>query len=178
MDISMNIDDIISNNLTMNEYLYLRNLFVGAEDKIKDLYKIIEHINEDSLQERGFIKITSTAIILRQKALDLFEKKELFYKFLATYPIKTPTGRYLSPAGTEGKAVEDLQKKWNRLFKNKQNKELKAIEVLNAEIAWRKKANQLEYMNAAEAWLNQANYEKYEYLLDLNKSDTNTEKWI
>jgi len=178
----MNIDDIFKNNLTISEYLYLRNLFVGEDNKIKNLYKLIENINEDSLQERGFIKITEDAIILRSKAIDMFLPKDLFYTFLSTFPIKTPNGRYLSPSGSggeyKGMAVDKLRKKWDSLFRNKENLQKNAIDVLNAEIKWRKKTGNIEYMNASETWLNQANFEKYAYLLEDNNKEINKEKWM
>ena len=95
----------------------------------------------------------------------------MFYKFLSTFPIKTPKGRYLSPAGTEGVLVNNLKKKWNKIFKNKPLYEEKAINVLEAELSWRKKTNGLEYIHAAEAWLNGGDYEKYEYLLEDSKEE-------
>lgn len=177
MDISMNVKNILDYNLTINEYLYLRNIYVKEQDKIIDLYKLIDHINEDSLQDRGFIKITDEDIVLRQKTIDLFEPTDLFNKFLTIFPIKTPSGRYLSPAGTEGIAVSNLKAKWNKRFKNKENLQQKAIEVLEAEIAWRKKSGNLEYIHNAETWLNQADYEKYEYLLT-ESNNKPKEKWM
>lgn len=178
MDISINIESINNNDLTINEYLYLRNLYVEDEDKVDNLFSLIDNINEDSLQDRGFIKITEESIVLRQKTIDIFKPQELFYKFLATFPVKTPTGRYLSPVGTEGLAVKKLKKKWEGLFKNKNNLERKAIEVLEAEIKWRKNSGKMEFMQAMEAWLNGTNYEKYEYLLELSNTSTSTDKWL
>jgi len=177
MDISVNIQNLILNNLTIDEFLYLRNLYVDKEDKITDIFKIVNNINEDLLQDRGFIKITEDNIILRQKAIDLFESKELFYKFLSTFPIKTPKGRYLSPVNIEGIAVTKLKKKWDTLFKHKSHLEEKAIKVLEAELKWRKKENNLEFMQAMEAWLNGSNYEKYEYLLENDKKQQYTD-WM
>lgn len=178
MDISINIESVMANKLTINEYIYLRDLYVEEEDRIVNLFTIIDNINEDSLQDRGFIKITEKSIVLRQKTIDIFKPQELFYKFLTTFPVKTPTGRYLSPVGTEGLAVKKLKKKWEMLFKNKNNLEKKAIEVLEAEIKWRKDSGKMEFMQAMEAWLNGNNYEKYEYLLELQESSKNTEKWM
>jgi len=174
----MNLDNLILNNLNINEYLYLYNLSLKDADKIKDLYKLITNINEDLLQDKGFIKITEDEIILRQKALDMFNPPELFYKFLSTFPIKTPSGRYLSPAGTTGIAVSNLKKKWKATFKNKQNLEKKAILVLEAELKWRKQSNNLEYIHNCETWLNQADFEKYEYLLDDKIKEEGKQKWM
>lgn len=178
MDISMNLESLISNNLSVNEYLYLYYLFLDDPDQMKDLYKLITEINEDILQDKGFIKITEDEIILRQKTLDMFSPPELFYKFLSTFPIKTPSGRYLSPAGTTGIAVTNLKKKWKSTFKNKQNLEQKAIRVLEAELKWRKQSNNLEYIHNAETWLNQADFEKYEYLIEEEEKERSKDKWM
>lgn len=175
MDISMNIKKLLELKLTINEYFYLRNLYVGKDDKIEDLFSLIDNINEDSLQDRGFIKITDEAIILRTKSIELFEPPDLFYKFLTMFPIKTPSGRYLSPAGLEGKLVDNIKLKWDKAFKNKLNLQEKAIKVLEAELIWRKKSGNMEYIHNAETWIHQGDYEKYEYLLD-NKQ--NKEKWM
>lgn len=178
MDISINIESVLKYKLTINEYIYLRDLYVDNKDKIDELYSLIDNINEDSLQDRGFIKITEDSIILRQKTIEMFEPLDLFYKFLSTFPIKTPSGRYLSPARVDGIAVKKLKKKWESLFKNNNVLEARAIEVLEAELKWRRNSGNLEYINAMEAWLNGANYEKYEYLLDLQNSSTSTDKWL
>lgn len=177
MDISMNIQKILESNITISEYFYLRNLYVKEDDKIPELFKLIDTINEDSLQDRGFIKITEDEIILRQKGIDLFESKSLFYTFLSTFPIKTPSGRYLSPAGIEGVIATKLKKKWDSTFKNKTNLEEKAIKVLEAEVEWRKKSGNMEFIHNAETWLNQGDYEKYEYLLE-DKQNNKYNDWM
>lgn len=177
MDISVTTQFLIDNNLTLNEYVYLKNLYSKENEKEENLYLVISDINEDSLQDRGFIKITETEIVLRTKSIDLFEPKELFYKFLTIFPIKAPSGRYLSPKEIRGIAVTKLKKKWDSLFKNNKEAQEKAIAVLEAELKWRRDTNKLEYIHAIEAWLNQADYEKYEYLLDLQNNDMN-EKWM
>ena len=56
--------------------------------------------------------------------------------------------------------------KWNKLFKNKPHKERRALEVLEAELEWRKANNKMEFMHNAEAWLKQGDYENFEYLLE------------
>lgn len=178
MEISLNVNTLLSNNLSIDEYVYLKNLHAKPDDKIDNIYTIISNINEDALQSKGFIKITEDGIIVRQKTVDLFESKELFYKFLTVFPIKAPSGRYLSPAGTEGKAVTTLKKKWNSCFKGKEHLQQKAIDVLEHELAWRKKSGNMEYIHAAEAWLNGADYEKYEYLLDDKKKESTQSKWM
>ena len=172
MDIILKTEKIIESNLSINDYLYLNYLYLKSKNEdAKDLLDIISSFDDDHLQSRGYLKITESGNVLRSKAIELFESKELFYKFLSIFPIKTPSGRYLSPAGTEGIAVQNLKKKLIKLFKNKPVYEEKAILVLEAEIEWRRKTGNMEYIHAAEAWLNGGDYEKFEYLLDAKKED-------
>lgn len=178
MEISINLDVLLDNNLTISEYLYLKTLHEKEEKGTisnPEIYKIMDFVDEVLLQNKGYIRLTNEKIILRKKGLDLFNSKGLFLKFLNTFPIKTPSGRYLSPQKQEGKAVERVEQKWNKLFKNRPDKESRAIDVLEAELKWRKDTNQLEFIHNIEAWLNQADYEKFEYLLSENKNSRETE---
>lgn len=163
MDIYINPKVLIDNKLTLSEFLYLKSLY--EEDNNPDLFKIMDPIDEMFLQSKGFIKITNDKIILRSKGNSLFETSDLFLRFLNTFPVKTPSGRYLSPLGDTGIAVDKIRAKWDRIFKSRPDKEEKAIKVLEAELNWRKKTNKLEYINSIEAWLNQSNFDKFEYLL-------------
>ena len=120
MDIILKTEKIIESNLSINDYLYLNYLYLKSKNEdATDLLDIISSFDDDHLQSRGYLKITESGNVLRSKAIELFESKELFYRFLSIFPIKTPSGRYLSPAGTEGIAVQNLKKKWIKLFKNK-----------------------------------------------------------
>lgn len=163
MDISIDYDTLIEANLTLSEYVYLNSLH--KEENDSKIFKIIDKIEEDDLQARGFIKITPEGIILRNKSIRLFEGTDLFLKFLNTFPIKSPSGRYLSPLGNSGILASKVEKKWNSLFKGKPHLQKKAIEVLEAELSWRKDTGQMNFINQIDTWLNQANYEKYAYLL-------------
>lgn len=168
--VSIDRNLLIINALTLGEYHFLSLKITGMPLSIEDKL-ICGKIDEKYLENCGFIKITEEGVVLRQKARELFENtKDNFYRFLSTYPIKTPKGRYLSPAGTEGVAVTALKNKWNRLFKKNVVIENKVIRVLEAEMIFRKKENNMEYMVACEAWLNGAYYEKYEHLLEEDKA--------
>lgn len=173
MDIQLNIDVLKKNNLTVSEYLYLRNLYVTGLDKISDLHSIIDRFSMDRLEAKGFIKISEEdGIVLRRRGRDLFDPESIMDKFIVLFPTKTPIKkRYLSPTRLEGVAYNKIKTQWNRIFKNDQAKAQKAYDVLEAEIRMRQQTpDGLEFMNAIEVWLNQANYEKYEYLLDEEQS--------
>lgn len=176
MEIILDSKILIDNDITVSEYLYLKCLY--ENNLSSDLFTFIDKIEEDSLQERGLIKITENEIVLRSKALEIFEGKDLFYTFLSTFPIKTPSGRYLSPLGNTGISVKKIQKKWNTLFKNKPHLQEKALKVLEAELRWRKKTNQLEFIHNIETWLNQSDFEKFSYLLDENEDKQQFNDWM
>lgn len=163
MDISIDYDTLIEANLTLSEYVYLNSLH--KEENDTKIFKIIDKIEEDDLQTRGFIKLTASGIVLRSKAIQLFEGPNLFLKFLNTFPIKAPSGRYLSPLGNSGILASKVEKKWNSLFKGKPHLQKHAIKVLEAELTWRKDTGQMNFINQIDVWLNQGNYEKYAYLL-------------
>ena len=171
MEIVINSEILVENNVTISEFLYLQSLHEGNFSK--DLFKIIDKIEEDSLQKRGFIKITTDGVVLRSKAINLFESPNLFLKFLNTFPIKTPSGRFLSPLRDNTMKSKKLEAKWNKLFKSKPHLEEKAIKVLEAELKWRKRNNSLDFMKGIESWLNQGEYENLEYLLEEDKENYN-----
>jgi hypothetical protein len=176
MEITINVDILNAHDLSLSEYVYLKALYEHrSQEEMVLIFSCIDKVEEDGLQERGFIKITAdNKVILRDKGTKLFESANLFLKFLTTFPIKAPSGRYLSPLKSGTVKADKLEKKWVKLFKNKPHLEKRAIEVLEAELKWRRDNNKMEFIHNAEAWLNQGDYENFEYLLDEYKKDTQT----
>lgn len=170
MELIFNLDTLLKNKLTISEYLYLKSFYEDNFDK--DLFKIIDRVDEDSLQLKGFIKILENEIVLRTKAIELFEGTDLYYKFLSTFPIKSPSGRYLSPLRSKTIKGKEVEKKWRSLFKNKPFMQEKALRVLEAELEWRKKTGSMEYIHNILTWLNQGDYENFEYLLEEHETPT------
>lgn len=168
MNININTEKLLELDLTLSEYVYLLNIYSGGVES--NLYNVIDFVDEIKLQKKGYIKVLKSDFVLRQKALDIFENDNLFLEFLNKFPIKAPSGRYLSPLGNSGILVNKIKKKWNTKFKNKPHLKEKAIKVLEAELEWRKRSNNLEYINNIETWLNQDNHEKFEYLLEDKKA--------
>jgi hypothetical protein len=167
MELTINIDVLNENNLSVSEYIYLKALSENFDKPSMDkILGCIDRIEEDNLQEKGFIKITTEGNVLRDKGIKLFESGDLFTKYMVMFPVKAPNGRYLSPRGIETVAGQSIKSKWQRHFKGNPAKERRALEVLDAELKWRRETNQLNYMHNAETWLNQGDYEKFEYLLE------------
>lgn len=181
MDIvSINVQDVKKNQLTIQEYMTLMYIY---QRKIKEYEEFISCFGSlfqtilNSLESKGFIKLIKAAtfeesVHIRDKTKDLFEgEKDLFYEWLGKFPIKTPSGRYLSPKSETTIAGVKLRKKWDKLFKNKASMARKAINVLEAEMEWRRKQGKFEFMHNAETWLNQGDFEKYEDLLTARRKE-------
>jgi hypothetical protein len=175
MEITINLKTLKEHKLTLSEYVYLIGLYENKSDEeMREIISCVDILEEDSLQDKGYIKIMPNGkTILRNAGKKLFESGDLFTRFLVMFPVKTPDGRVLSPAGADTIKGRTLRDKWKRHFKNKPDKERRALEVLDAELEWRRANNNLKFMHNAETWLNQGDYETYEYLLEERKNNSN-----
>lgn len=173
--IKIDIVRLKSVGLSIQEYITLLFLYV-TKTKDKQYDNFVKSFGTVSinqmkrLEELNFIKIPDynnpSNYELRDATNSLFEgDKDLFLNWLLTFPIKTPSGRYLSPLGEDTKAASVLRNKWKLNFGTDTILMQKAIDTLQAEINWRKKTGKMEYLHNAETWLHQGDWEKYEYLL-------------
>ena len=167
-NITIPVDDIVKNKISINEYLILYNIANGF---------VITGILENSLQaltgleNKGFIKIQKDGVYLRDKASVFFAlNDDLFIKWLRAYPtsVKKRHGgnRALSPADPDTILGKKLRKKWEMIFKKDVQKQNMAIRVLELEVKDKTKSGDLEYMVEATRWLNEGYHEKYSYLID------------
>lgn len=176
-NIVLPIDDIIKNDLTINEYLLLYNF---ANSKI--ISGIINTSVDElvGLEKKGYIKVFKNRVILREKSSIFFtETDDHFKTWLDAYPVSVSKSngskRALSPAKADTVLGKILKAKWDRLFKKDMEAQLRAIRVLELEVADKKKSGDLEYMVEATRWLNQGYHEKYSYLLDEDMGDNKYE---
>lgn len=157
MKVNIDTEKLNELEITVLEYAILLSVYLGEST----------NISFSNLEKKGFIKQVDGKVELRENARVLFEqKKDYFHTWLATFPIKTPSKRYLSPVDPDTIMGQKLRKKWNSLFKNNANAAQHAIKVLEAEMEWRRKTGKFEYMHNAETWLNQGDFEKYAYLVE------------
>ena len=179
----IDIENIKKEGFTIKEFLDLKYLYsakLGIDLQFVENYGKLNMRELQRYEDLGYIKTTIIDNIIRyefrEKIRDLFEgDKDLFLTFLSTFPVKTPSKRYLSTSDENTIMGKKLRKKWNKLFKNNDVAARKAIKVLEAEMDWRRRTGNFEYMNNAETWLNQGNFEKYEYLLEeKEKMDSRT----
>ena len=172
--ITIDLNILKENDLNIDEYLTLYSL--AFPDVIAETFSPKDE-SRISLEKKGFIKITLNGIILRESTRILFNigKKDYFLEWLNKYPIRARTSRggtrVLSPKSDETIEGKKLRKKWESMFKGDPYEEMKAIAVLEAEVAMRIKSNDLEFMVEAPRWLNGGYHEKMEYLLE-EKNDS------
>lgn len=144
--------------ISPDDYVYM---FLKAHNQSTDGYVL--DWSSSRLEEKGYLKITSEDIILRQKALDLFFKQnDLFALFWSKYPVKVPNSngpgyRMLKSKDLDTKQAETCRKKFEKL---PHNKEL-IIKCLEKELDYRRSNGSFPYMQNVETWLNQRTYEKF-----------------
>jgi predicted N-acyltransferase len=160
--------------LTINEYLILYNIanenYISNEFQF-DLKQLV------NLESKGFIKLTSEGVFLRNKSDVFFSiERDPFAEWLSIYPIKVKKSgsgatRALSPTGPDTILGKKLRKKWNEIFKKNILAQEKAIKVLRLQVKQMKETGDLEWMVEAFKWLNQGYHEKYDYLLNDEQED-------
>lgn len=170
----IDIEFIKKKALTVIEYLALILIYQKKMNKIDIFEGNLGNIyNKDiiSLQSKGYIKIINKDVELRLKAIKLFEgERDPFLVWFNTFPLKTPSGRYLRPSSDNTIKGKSIRKKWNKHFLNKPSKQELCLKSLSAEIDWRKSNNKMDYMHNAETWLNQGDWELYKDLISNKKS--------
>lgn len=173
--ITINLKSINNLNLSLKNYLNLYYLYVLKNDRINNEEFIKAHgpipfDNAKLLEALKYIKLSKNyddGFELREPTLLLFEgKKDLFYTWLLGFPIKTPSGRYLSPKDEDTIKGKKLKSKWKKLFGRNVLLQQRVIDILAAELKWRKDTGKIEFMHNAETWLNKGEWETYEYLID------------
>ena len=176
-NMKIDIDLIRKNKMTIQYYLDLRYLYfcrIEKEEEFVDAYGGIDETRLRKYAMLGFIHLLSLdAYVMRDKyqlrnpIRDLFEgEQDLFLKWFSTFPLKTPSGRYLRPGSDDTITGKKLRQKWNKHFKNNTLAAKKAITVLEAEMSMRRQTGKFEYMHNAETWLNKGDYEIYAELLE------------
>jgi hypothetical protein len=176
-NITIPVDDIVKNGLSINEYLLLYNISNGyAISGLLDP----SLVSLSLLEKKGFIKLSDNQVFLRDKAKVFFNKDEdLFLVWLKTYPtkvVKKSGGkRALSPSSPDTILGKRLKKKWREVLKNNVGKQQIAIKVLELQVKDMTKSGDLEYMVEAHRWLNEGYHEKYSYLVDEEKPQNHYE---
>lgn len=174
VDIKIPLELLKKHGLNINEYLTLYNIV--NKGLLNDIIRFdIDDLTE--LESKGFIKLTSEGLFLRDNTEDLFSiKEDLFAEWLEAYPVsvkkKQGGTRGLSPDDPDTILGKKLREKWDKIFKHDVQKERQAIQVLRLQVADMTKSGDLEYMVQATRWLNEGCHEKYAYLLDQDTDES------
>jgi len=182
-DIRIDFELLKKFKININEYLILYD--VANEHSISGVFNYTAQ-ELVVLEKKAMIKLTEEGIFLRGKSAELFsDKEDYFAMWLDAYPtmVKKNAGgsRSLSPSSADTILGAKLRTKWNLMFRKNIEKQKRAIEVLKAEVADKKKSGDLEYMVEAARWLNEGFHEKFEHLISEEKEVDNnysSEDWL
>lgn len=169
MEIKIETEVLVKNGLCADDFILLYSIYHGVETGLT--YKL-ESIS--NLERLALIKqMPDNSITLRQKALNLFQVKDLeqsFLEFFGAFPLKVPSrdggSRPLRAKNSDAQSVKSLRKKYQDIIKNNPELHEHILKVLDAEKEMKRKSNSLQFMHNIDTWINQKDWEKFEYLLD------------
>ena len=165
MIVEMNIDWLLKNKITANEFLVLQLLIENQEDRLTKVGKIFGEVENSnilkSLLKMGFVVINATTgkITVTEKALKTFKGKGHFEELYALFPVSVirPDGK----RETLRTAKKQCQTKYNRIAKRKDIHE-NILKCLKFEIAERTQNDSLKYMQKMPNWLSKETWTEYE----------------
>lgn len=172
MTVEVNIDYLIKNKITANEFLVLQMIIEKQDNRLNKFQKVVgDEVYANilsSLKDMGFIDtivITSNdkEIVYEHKvtetALRTFKGKGYFEEFYAAFPVSV-----IRPDGKRESLRTDKKRcntKYNRIAKRKDVHE-HIIKCLEFEISERKRTNSLMYMKKMPNWLSSETWKEYE----------------
>jgi hypothetical protein len=165
--IEIDLEVIKQEDLTPNEYVYLWliNKYFGSEKEFNEFSSDAWNVDKERLQEKGYIKITDTGVMLRQKLINLmggdFERS--FAQLLSSYPMKVGTlGNYrvLRANDPTAKANDVARARYRKILHNKPQLHEKIMKLLDVQL--KAQRDKLQYLPAFEVWLNARTWEKWE----------------
>lgn len=163
LKIEINIPQLRELNISPNDYIELYCRYHKIE-----YFPLTEWTH---LESKGFLKITNHGIMLRERAIKLFEISDvdgMFNEFYCTFPLKVPGrngGSRPLRTGIDTDFAKKIKAKYVLLVISK-GLHLIAMEALKAEMEMRSKSSSMQFMHAIDAWLNQRDWEKYSYLIE------------
>lgn len=159
-------------DLNPNEYVYLYCRYHKLDKTIDDI-GLTEHISVfpdfiEALEVKGYIdELGDGSVILRHKAIDLFEETQVdikFYEFFGTYPLKVPndSGGYrpLRPKEITAKQSVELKKLYVNIIKKEPGLHSKIMTGLNNYLKTYK--HKLTYLVSIDKFVKEHMWELYE----------------
>jgi hypothetical protein len=168
MKYSVELDEMVTNNLTIEEHFTLTSL---ADRSYKLLIETSHyyHLALDSLFAKGFILTDpqlaglSTLVISDNGLAAIGRVKPVnidFAQFIDEYPLKTPSGRRLKPVSETSSDYSKLKEKYLKKVRTS-SAHNKAIAGLIALVADARRRNSLEYMSGLEVVINNKRWESF-----------------
>ncbi len=178
MQIEIDIDLLIQNDISADDYLALYALYRKGY-KTLDVLNI--NPNWEKLQEKCFVKLGSTVNehVVRQEFIDLFSSdfEQMFTELLNAYPLKVRTKnggyRILKAADPNAMANHKSRERYKKVIGTKRFLHDKIMKLLNVQLKVNR--DNLEYMQQLEVWINNHTWEKY---INIDENDTGSENRI
>lgn len=174
--IEVNINSLIDNDLSPDEFVYLSML------NQNDLSTVKLKVDPIDLQTKGWIKVgEGDEVTLREKFNEVFvaDFDQMWHELLSHYPLKVISNgavRMLRAKDSESKANAKAKAKYHKIIGKNATKHKEIISLLQRELDFRRRGNSLTYMQMLETWLNNHTWEKYRDTNDgESKSGSTTE---
>ena len=137
-------------------------------------------VEAKSLEQRGYIKITDSEIVLRKKYLELVEIDEdrSWREFCNTYPFKVLSSsgyRILHTQDPDASSNFKLKKKYLGIIKNKPTLHRKIVKA--TEIMLSRERRNLGYLQNLQTYINNYGWEKYFHELDIEVDKSTTKSY-
>jgi len=174
MEINIDVELLVENNLSADDYLALYCLYRKGFKTIRSLNL---SPNWASLEEKGFIKLGATheESVIRQEFIDLFSSdfEQMFNELLMTYPMKVATKnggtRILHASDPNCKANARARDRYRKVVLNKKHVHKRVLMLLGVQL--KVDRDRLEYLQNLEVWINNHTWEKYANIEDNGGDD-------
>jgi len=163
MEISMNIEYLLKNKITANEFLILQMLLENQETRLAAYKKVVGNSHYFacliSLINMNFLEVTGNGLEITTECMRTFKGKGFFEEFYIAYPVSV-----VRPDGKRESLRTDRTRcatKYNRLAKRKDVHE-HIMKCLNFEVEERTQSGSLMYMKKMPNWLSSEAWKEYE----------------
>ena len=170
MNVEINIEYLLKNKLSANEFLILQLILEKQDERLK---KFKEIVGEDyymasirRLLEVGYLQVISDGFEVTTECLRTFKGKGYFEELYAAFPVSV-----VRPDGKRESLRTDRKRcatKYNRLAKRKDVHE-HILKCLEYEIKDRTRNNSTMYMKKMPNWLSSEAWKEYEEKMIANE---------
>lgn len=160
MDINMDLDFLIKNNLTTEEYLLLELISTKKYGYLKKYIESFPH-NKDTINilvKKGYLydtrdedELEVTKLMIRPDYKSLVKQSDYFDEFYETFPVKIirPDGVY-DYLRFNNRECREL---YSQIIGGKKHMHEKIMDLLKYEVLYRENFNKMAYMKKMTNWL-------------------------